>query len=226
MSRFIPRGVAVAGLGRRFLAALIDAAPIALLLGAVSVLMQFQQQPSPTLMLVTTVAVSVLIGAYGLLQWWAYGTRGAGLGAKVPGLRLVGIGDGQPIGWWRWFIRQLVFLALMASVIGGIALLVFLVIHERRQGWHDMAAGAIVVQPKPDEQRGRQHARSTQPPSMVGLPPHLSSSFSPQVGRTEMGSPAPEGPPRAQDAPAWMPRLETQPLISTGNTGRDPFDRP
>ena len=30
VSRFIPRGVAVAGLGRRFLAALIDAVPPAL----------------------------------------------------------------------------------------------------------------------------------------------------------------------------------------------------
>ena len=225
MSRFIPRGVSVAGLGRRFIAAAIDAAPAALLVVAASLIMGAQQQPSATVVLVTSIAASVLIGGYVLYQWWAYGTRGAGLGARAMGLRLVGIDDGQPIGWWRWFVRQLVFVALMCSVIGGVALLVFLVVHERRQGWHDMAAGAIVVQPKPGEQRSSPPARTAQAPSTVGLPPHLSSSFSPQVGRTHMGTGAPEASP-GHHAPAWMPRLETQPLIAPGTLGQDPFARP
>lgn len=226
MSRFIPRGVDVAGLARRCGAAVIDAAPATVLLGAAALILGTQEQPSATVVLVTIIAVSVLIGAYGLYQWWAYGTRGAGLGARATGVRLVGIDDGQPIGWWRWFIRQLVFVALMATVVGGLALLVFLVIHERRQGWHDLAARAIVVQQKPGDQRGSQPARTSQAPSMVGLPPHLSSSFSPQVGRTDMGGRVAEGSSGPPQAPAWMPRLETQPLISTGDRGQEPFAGP
>ncbi|RMB61983.1 hypothetical protein EAX62_05180 [Tessaracoccus antarcticus] len=218
VSRFIPRGVAVAGLGRRVLAAVIDAAPPVLVGAGAAAVMALQGTPSPAVVLVTSIAVVVLTGAYGLYQWWAYGTRGAGLGARVMGVRLVGMGDGQPIGWWRFFLRQLVFAALIASVVGGIALLVFLVIHERRQGWHDMAAGAIVVQPKVESGRTGGAGRKTQTPNTVGLPPHLSSSFSPQVGRTDLGAgrdetPTPSG---AHPAPAWMPRLETQPIISTG----------
>lgn len=226
MSRFIPRGVAVAGLGRRLAAAVIDAAPAVVVGIGASVLLGAQEQPSATVVMVTIIAASVLIGAYSLYQWWAYGTRGAGIGAKAMGLRLVGIDDGQPIGWWRCFIRYLVFAALMATVIGGVALLVFLVIHERRQGWHDMAAGAIVVQPKHVEQGHPGDRRKASAPSMVGLPPHLSSSFSPQVGRTDMGEGGSEPPLTGSHSPAWMPRLETQPIHPAGHEGQDPFARP
>ncbi|MEO7588492.1 MAG: RDD family protein [Arachnia sp.] len=233
MSRFIPRGVAVAGLGRRFLAALIDAVPPALVAAGAGAVLALQDTPSATVVLVTTIAVVVLDGAYGLYQWWAYGTRGAGLGARIMGLRLVGMGDGQPVGWWRFFVRQLVFAALMGTVVGGIALLVFLVIHERRQGWHDMAVGAIVVEPKADPGRTPPAGRKAQAPSTVGLPPHLSSSFSPQVGSTKLGAAEAGNGPGPHAAPAWMPRLETQPIISTGPPSgtrrddvRDPFARP
>ncbi len=229
MSRFIPRGVAVAGLGRRLLAAIIDAAPLVLVGGGVPALLAVQSEPSATLVMVSIIAGSVVAAAYGLYQWWAYGTRGAGLGARIMGVRLVGMGDGRSIGWWRVFVRQLVFTALMLTVIGGIALVVFLVIHERRQGWHDMAVSAIVVQPKVGKQQVSESPRTAQAPSIVGLPPHLSSSFSPRVGNTDMG----EGPgvghapgtPGKQPAPAWMPRLETEPLISTGPSGHNPYAR-
>ncbi len=223
MSRFIPRGVAVGGLGRRLLAALIDAAPAVLVVVVATVILSGQER-SGTVSLVTVIISAVLVGAYTLFQWWAYAVRGAGIGARVVGLRLVGIGDGQPIGWWRWFVRQLVFFALVASILGGILLVVFLVIQERRQGWHDMAAQAIVVQPKPGEQRPAANGRTAQTPSVVGLPPHLASSFSPQVGSTDMGNRGRDGSTGAGPAPAWMPRLETQPLISSG-PGKDPFAR-
>ena len=229
MSRFIPRGVAVAGLGRRFVAAVIDAAPLALVIAAASITLAVSSAPSATLVLVVTIGSCALIAAYGVYQWWAYATREAGIGARIMGLRLVGMGDGRPIGWWRCFIRQLVFTALMLTVIGGIALLVFLVIQERRQGWHDMAAGAIVVQPRAGEPQHPRATRKAEAPSVVGLPPHLSSSFSPRVGSTVTGTPhgeagAPADPPN-RPAPAWMPRLETEPLISTGEGGRNPYTR-
>lgn len=210
------------GLGRRFVAALIDAAPAALV-GVAATLILSGQARSGTVFLVTGIMSTVLVGAYTLYQCWAYGVRGAGIGARLMGLRLVGIGDGSPIGWWRWFVRQLIFFALMASVLGGILLVVFLVVHERRQGWHDMAVRAIVVQPKPGEQRTAPPSTKAPAANAVGLPPHLASSFSPRV---DMGSQGREGTVGRGPAPEWMPRLETQPLLSSGPGGRDPFARP
>ncbi len=147
MNRTIPSGVAVGDLGRRCGAALIDAAPIALVVVA-GLILSGQDGAGPSSAMIVIISAA-LLGTYALYQWWAYGVHGAGIGARLVGLRLVGIGDGQPIGWWRWLVRQLVFLALVGSVVGGILLVVFLVIQERRQGWHDMAARAIIVQPMP-----------------------------------------------------------------------------
>ncbi|WP_461104995.1 RDD family protein [Tessaracoccus terricola] len=219
MSRFIPRGVEVAGIGRRFLAAVIDALPLIVVGGGMQALMTFAE--SPTVMLVGSIAGVVLAGGYGLFQWWGYGSRGAGIGARAMGLKLVGMGDGEPIGWWRFFLRQLIFAALMATVIGGIALLVFLVIHERRQGWHDMAVRAVLVQPKASEKTERKPAaRKGTTTSTVGLPPHLSSAFAPGTSGEQRESWGGYAPESGSAPPAWMPRLETEPIIDVNpNSG-------
>lgn len=181
MSRMIPRGHEVAGLGRRFLAYLIDVAPVAIVGGLQALVLQLWA--SPTVMLVTSISAAVLILGYGLFQWWAYATKGAGIGARAMGLELVGLSDGKPIGWWRVFLRFLVFIGLMATVVGGIAFLVFLIIHERRQGWHDMAVKSVLVQPKPEPAAAKpaQNKRKGTMTSTVGLPPHLAEAFSPEA---------------------------------------------
>lgn len=213
MSRLIPRGVAVAGLGRRFAAALIDALPVALVSGLIYLALLLDG--SPTVRLVAAIVGGVLVAGYSLYQWWAYASRGAGIGARAMGLQLVGLRDGEPIGWWRFFLRQLVFAALMVTVVGGIALLVFLVIHERRQGWHDMVGGAIVVQPKTAEKKAVSTARKVPVASTVGLPPHLSSTFSPQPGSTQSWDAyAPQASTQASapSAPEWLPGVQHEPL--------------
>ncbi len=190
MSRLIPRGHEVAGLGRRFLAFVIDSVPVLVI--PVVLWLVFRSSAEPAVVLVSTIAAAVLGLAYGLFQWWAYATRGAGLGARAAGLQLVGLADGQPIGWWRVFLRQLIFSALMATVVGGIALVVFLVIHERRQGWHDVAVKSVLVQPKagsePRKAPTRAHRATT---STVGLPPHLADAFSPEANRQSEWAPRP-----------------------------------
>lgn len=224
MSRLIPRGAVVAGLGKRVLAAVIDALPF-LLIGGLSWLAT-RLSDQPTVVLVTSIAAGVLSLAFALYQWWAYASRGAGLGAQLTGLRLVSIKDGQPIGWWRVFLRYLIFGALMGTVVGGIAMLVFLVIHERRQGWHDMATKAVVVQPKKSEARATtSEKKKTAKATTVGLPPHLASSFSPQAGTTsapsqswdsfapKSGQPssAPSAAPQPS-APDWLPGVQSEPV--------------
>ncbi len=223
MSRLIPRGAVVAGLGKRFLAAVIDALPLLLIVGLRWLVLRGSGQP--TVLLVTGIAAAVLSLAYALYQWWGYASRGAGLGAQVTGLRLVSIRDGEPIGWWRVFLRHLIFTVLLATVVGGIALLVFLVIHERRQGWHDMAADSVVVEPKESGARVPGPAAKRAPQaSTVGLPPHLASTFSPQAGTSTANwdsfaptSQPPSGrPPRhplsTPPAPDWLPGVQSEPV--------------
>lgn len=213
MNRFIPQGVAVGGLGRRFVAALIDTAPL-VLLGMVATRMLSGRERISTVPVIILILSAALVTAFVVYQWWAYGTQGAGVGARLVGLRLVGMGDGHPIGWRRWFLRQLVFLALMASVVGGILLVVFLVIHERRQGWHDLAARAIIVQPK--LQRGDQHtaapSRQEASPSRQVLLPRPASSFASHPERADHGDQYTEPTVVSNPAPTWMPRLQTHPL--------------
>ena len=218
MSRMIPRGHEVAGLGRRFLAFLIDVAPVAIIGGLTALVLQLWH--GPTVVLVSSIAAAVLTLGYGLYQWWAYATGGAGIGARATGLELVGMSDGTPIGWWRVFLRFLVYLGLMLTVVGGIAFLVFLIIHERRQGWHDMAVKAVLVQPKPAEVRPRRSNRAAKAaPSTVGLPPHLAEAFSPEASRYAEESAAAWGPQADQPSeqePWQQPAPWEQPVPQWG----------
>lgn len=143
---------------------------------------------------VAVVADIVVLLAWTLVQWWAYGTRKAGVGYRLAGLELVGVDDGQPIGWGRMFLRTLIYRALWASVIGGILMCIFMVIHDRRQGWHDRAVKSVsirrltvpvsTVRPKSRHSVGH----STPAPSTTTpLPPHLlAASFD---GRNSAPSP-------------------------------------
>lgn len=130
--------------------------------------------------LVAVVAGIVVLLAWTLAQWWAYGTRKAGVGYRLAGLELVGVDDGQPIGWGRMFLRTLIYRALWASVIGGVLMCIFLVIHDRRQGWHDLAVKSVSIRrmqtvastPRPKSRHSVGHS-SPVPSTTTPLPPHL-----------------------------------------------------
>ncbi len=211
----IPRGVVVASLGRRLLAAVIDTAPFVAIY-----LLQFLIATVADAAAATLVAVvlgGVLAAGFALYQWWAYATRGAGIGARATGLRLVSLSNGEPIGWWRFFLREAVYVALMSTVVGGIALLIFLVIHERRQGWHDLAAGSVLVQRRSaPAQSPAQPQAAPQRPTTVGLPPHLASTFSPQPGTSNnYAAFAPDS-----SAPDWLPGVQSEPLDGGVSAGQ------
>ena len=175
MARNMPKGVEVAPLFQRFVAWLVDAsvpAVLGLLMWALG-----QRIENPSVLIVTSIGLGLLQLAWGLLLWWGYGTRGAGTGFAVTRLQLVGIADGRPIGWWRYFLRQLVFFALMVTVVGGVFLVIFLIIHERHQGWHDLAARSVAIRARETTQP-RRTGRSVAAPrrnssTTVALPPHL-----------------------------------------------------
>ena len=190
-------GVVVAPLGPRFVAAVLDRLGPAVIGG----LWSFIVTRGVEGWLIYSVAFGLALFAWTMVQWWAYATRGAGIGARLTGLRLVSLKDGEPIGWWRFFLRQLVFGALMGTGVGGIALLIFLVIHERRQGWHDMVGGSVMVEPKHTEAKATPQTRKPTATSTVGLPPHLASTFSPQAGTSSQWGGEQPAPARRERAP-------------------------
>ncbi|MFV0428935.1 MAG: RDD family protein [Arachnia sp.] len=207
MSLYMPRGVVVAGLGKRFIALIVDSLIPAVAIGGAALVMSLN--PAPILQVIGVgIAAIVLIG-YCLYQWWAYGTKTAGLGFQATGLRLVSASDGLTLGWGRFLLRQVVLYLLLGSVVGGIAMCVFLVIQERRQGWHDLAAGSIVVEPTPE------------PPEAAA--PRIPSEFErPRVGLVsrpvtpaEVEAYAPRTPPSPR--PGWMPGLDEHPVNRSEN---------
>ena len=91
------------------------------------------------------VIAAFLILAWGLLVWQMYAVRAAGPGMRLLKLQLVGYTDGRPIGWGRFFLRWLVLTLLAATGLGLLLMIIFLVLHPRRQGWHDLAADSVVI---------------------------------------------------------------------------------
>ena len=87
----------------------------------------------------------MLILAWALLVWQMYAVRAAGPGMRLMKLQLVGYTDGRPIGWGRFFLRWLVLALLGATGIGLLFMIIFLILHPRRQGWHDLAADSVVI---------------------------------------------------------------------------------
>ena len=97
-------------------------------------------------------AVMILLGyaGIGLLMfvWWLVysamqGSGGGSIGQRILGLRLHDASSAAPIGFWRAILRNLVF-GLAASIVVGYFTPLFDA-SGRRQGWHDMASRAVVV---------------------------------------------------------------------------------
>lgn len=140
----LPPGVHVGPTGPRLLAALVEVGPVWLLLG-LAVLFAFVMDGR-----VVLAALCLLLAlAWGALGWAQRATRAAGPGMRLDSLQIVGFHDGRPIGWGRVLIRWLVFAGLTVSVVGLIAMVVAMGRHPRRQGWHDLAADAVVIKERP-----------------------------------------------------------------------------
>ena len=147
-------GAVPASVGKRVLAYVIDALAAFLLGGAFLGAGSWQvanatgDDGTPAGAVALTLVGIGLLGALGLTQWWYHGRRGATLGKALVGLRTVDADTGQPIGMGRALVRALVVAA--GSLALGIGQLVVLAsplfdAGGRRQGWHDKAARALLV---------------------------------------------------------------------------------
>lgn len=199
----MPRGVEAGGVLARIVAYLIDGIPPAIVYGALGLILSRHTHGS--LPLVAGIVGALLVLGWAVYVWWAYAVRGTGPGMRTMGLQLVGIRDGRPLGWGRVFLRQLVLSVVTATGIGGILLLVFLMTHPQRQGWHDLAVKSVVVKAPKRSGAGssgmgaiaKQQVASSST-TTVGLPPRLAQQQGGFAGQTAPGSwqetPAPAGP--------------------------------
>lgn len=87
-----------------------------------------------------------------LFAWWlvyaAMQGGGGSIGQRLLGVRLRDAASGAPIGFWRALWRTVVF-QLTAAILVGYATPLFDA-SGRRQGWHDQAARAVVVDTRAD----------------------------------------------------------------------------
>jgi uncharacterized RDD family membrane protein YckC len=196
----LPPGVVVGPLGRRLVAHLIDGVVPGVLIGVVSSTGQAGLQPADVVAL-------VLLAVWALVVWWMFATRAAGPGMRLMKLQLVGFSDGRPIGWGRFLLRALVLGLLSATVLGLLLMLFFLLRHPRYQGWHDLAAGSVVIKER------LLAPRSGRPAAIASRPPTSADRPAPSAGPSgATGSTAAAGSPD-------RPRPLTPP---EGSSGVDP----
>ncbi|HEY5786814.1 MAG TPA: RDD family protein [Microlunatus sp.] len=140
----LPPGVIAGATGPRLLAALVEVGPVWLLVG-LALLFAFVLNGS---VLVVVLCLVVALG-WAILVWAQRARRAAGPGMRLDSLQVVGLSDGRPLGWARVLVRWLVFAGLTVTVVGLVAMLIVMTRHPRRQGWHDLAANAVVIKERP-----------------------------------------------------------------------------
>jgi uncharacterized RDD family membrane protein YckC len=138
----LPPGVEVGPLGKRFVAYLVNISVPAIVSFALILLV-----PSTTGALRLTVGgigAVVMIG-WLVVVWYTLAVRAASPGLRVMKLQIVGFLDGRPIGLARVFLRAVVFWTLCITGIGLLIMLIMMLRHPRKQGWHDLAVTSVMI---------------------------------------------------------------------------------
>jgi len=167
-----------AGLGRRFLAVLLDQVVVLLLGGGVLVAAAARAAlaaadadagtaaavPAPGMPGPLLGACAVLALAVTVAQWLVHGRYGWTVGRRVLGVRTVDVHSRRPIGPWRVLVRGLVVaVGVLACGLGQYVVLLSPLLDRtgRRRGWHDRAVDAEVLRAGPAA-GARAHVASAQ----------------------------------------------------------------
>lgn len=142
----LPPGVAVGPLGRRFVAYLVDSVVPAV----AGLLINAGARDGGDGTNLALVVLGVILGlAWAVVCWQQLAVEAASPGMRLMKLQLVGFLNGRPVGWGPVLLRWLVFAALSATGLGLLLLLASVLMSPRHQGWHDRAAGAVVIGARP-----------------------------------------------------------------------------
>lgn len=191
----LPPGVQVGPTGPRLLAAMVEVGPVWLLI-ALALLFGFVLDGR---LAVAVLCVLLALG-WSIVVWGQRASRAAGPGMRLDSIQIVGFSDGRPIGWGRVLIRGLVFAGLSVTAVGLLAMIVAMGRHPRRQGWHDLAADAVVIKERPL------------------IPPRSKAAAQqgiPAAGRTPVAAPAPlvaAAIPEVEPVPDPILRTEATPI--------------
>jgi uncharacterized RDD family membrane protein YckC len=165
----LPPGVEVGPLGKRLVAFLINlSVPVVVSI----VLLLLPATMSGGLRMTLVVICSAIVIGWVIFVCYLLAMRAASPGLRAMKLQVVGFLDGRPIGLARVLIRALVFWALFVTGIGLLIMLIMELRHPRKQGWHDLAATAVMIKERvlaPPVQSARTAASVQQgPPAQVG----------------------------------------------------------
>lgn len=143
----LPAGVRLAAMWKRVLAQVLDQLIVIVPVVVIAVLLGVRNADDVAdhqFAINVAVVFSVFTYEFVMVAVW-----GRTVGKFALGTRVVRIDTGEHLLWWSSAIRALVPLA--AGVVPGAGMFLSLVIYasaffdRRHQGWHDRAAGTIVV---------------------------------------------------------------------------------
>lgn len=225
----LPPGVEVGALGQRFVAYLIDSL-VPAILGSVLGLVVPNASSGLQVILSIVFAVAILGWIVFVLQGIA--VRAASPGMRVMKLQLVGFYDGRPIGWARALIRYVLFGLISGTGIVLIVMLVLMVMHPRRQGWHDLVAQAVMIKERslPPAPAQDQASLSAQPDYGSGQPtgtPPAGSYAAPNYAGGPPLTPPVQSPVAGspQPPPSYGPQLR-YPQAPEQGSSRPPASAP
>jgi uncharacterized RDD family membrane protein YckC len=206
----LPPGVEVGPLGRRFVAFLIECMVPGIVAGVLGYVLP---GASTTVRGVLSIVGALVVVAWAIIVIYLQAEKAAGPGMRLMKLQLVGFYDGRPIGWGRVLIRAVILWLLTATGLGLVIMLITMLTHPRRQGWHDWATKAVVIKervlaPPPDRQAVAQ-------PQVSGPPQRAPE---PTYGPVTRYSPVPGDQSASGSAPA--------PLVPPTGTGYPPTGYP
>jgi hypothetical protein len=145
-----------------------------------------------------------------VVVWYTLAVRAASPGLRAMRLQLVGFLDGRPIGLTRVFLRAVVFWALYLTGIGLLIMLIMMLRHPRKQGWHDLAVTSVMIKERllaPPVQPSRSAASAQQgTPAQVGSMPQpqpsdVHAAAQPSYAPGQGYAPASSGAPYAAAVP-------------------------
>jgi uncharacterized RDD family membrane protein YckC len=205
----LPPGVEVGPLGRRFVAYLVEV----LVPAIVGVALAFTlPAASGTMRGVLSIVGALIIVAWAILVIYLQAEKAAGPGMRLMKLQLVGFYDGRPIGWGRVLLRSVLLWLLAVTGVGLVIMLIAMVAHPRRQGWHDRAAKAVVIRERVLAPQGDRSSAAQ--PASIPYPQPAAPTYGPVAGYSSV----PGGQPMPGRAPA--------PLAPPTGTGYPPAGYP
>lgn len=234
-----PEPVAYAGTGRRFLAALLDAAVVGVVAWVILMIGLASAGGTGALLMTpeaiaSAMTVPQLISGVLALGYWLgvsawEGKTGKTIGNLVCKIRTVDAAAYGPIGFGRAFLRWLIVgLGSLVCLVGQILVLVSPAFdgQGRRQGWHDKVGRAVVLMASDPAVAPAGATAGTGTRSATGAAARPGATAKAPAGTSQVWTGAGNGAPApAQQTPAQQaPVQQAQPAAPV--QAKDPWDFP